>query len=69
MVKISAIVALTDRVMIPIGITERVTTGSIRCLKCSKFHAQEVLPPGPIPIAGNTFNSTEKIITKTRPSQ
>ena len=58
--------ARTVRVTMPIGITDIVTAGRIRCWMCAQSQAQ---PPGPAPTAGSQPSCTEKMITSTMPSQ
>jgi hypothetical protein len=66
---ISATMPRTVRVMMPIGMTERVTAGRTRCLICSQSQPQSEDPPGPAPMAGSQLSCTEKITTITMPSQ
>ena len=63
---ISSTVARTSRLMTPIGISESVTTGRIRCLICSQLAGK---PGGPMPCAGSVFQITAKIATSTMPTQ
>src|SRR6516165_10887435 len=64
--RISRTLALTRRLTTPIGMSERVMTGRIRCLACSHVHGK---PSGPMPWPGSTLSTTAKVATSTMPTQ
>ncbi len=67
--RMSATVARTVRVTMPSGITDKVITGSTIERMCCQSQTHSALEPSPMPIAGSTPSSTEKMITSTMPSQ
>ena len=63
---ISSTLARTSRLTTPMGISDRVNTGKIRCFTCSHVRGK---PSGPIPWAGSAFRVTANIATRTMPTQ
>ena len=63
---ISRTFARTSRLTTPIGMSDSVNTGGIRCFTCSQVRG---MPPGPMPCAGRALRVTAKIATSTMPTQ